>query len=510
MNTLAYEMRQGLSTRGSPLDPRRLPVRLSPMILTALTAGTIAFMLWRLFEPAPQVVDKLSADAAIALETRAFAMAARRDGFTRPIDVPVSVPVGGNLLDAIMHTGVSASEANAAVSLLAQSIDVIDLKKSVTLQAAIAKPLNDALAQPQLLGLTIRTSPAKQLTLSKSADGAMRLRPLEEPVRDERRVVTGRIEGSIYTSALALGVTPAVTSEVYKLFAHKFDFERDFRSDDRFKLVFDRKVTESGRTVAAGNLLFAEIEAKGTVTRFYNFQRAGQSRTEFFDATGKNIKGFLMATPVSGARSSSGFGMRLHPIMGFMKMHTGIDFAAQTGTPILAAGNGIVTEARWNGGYGRWVRLNHTQGWDTGYAHMSAVTVRPGQRVSQGDVIGYVGTTGRSTGPHLHFEVWHNGRPIDPKSARVPQGTILSGNDLTQFRARKRDIDKIIAGAEAQKSDEDQSQTVAMLATDYHFESEKVADAGPVATRIVGADSRVRTYAALRPALNGEKAKSAK
>jgi murein DD-endopeptidase MepM/ murein hydrolase activator NlpD len=231
------------------------------------------------------------------------------------------------------------------------------------------------------------------------------------------------------------------------LFAHKLDFERDIQPGDTFKLVFDRKVTESGRTVEAGNLLYAEIEAKGSVDRFYSFQPKGDKEVEYFDENGKSIKGFLLTTPVYGARISSTFGMRMHPILGFTKMHTGIDFAAPTGTPIMAAGDGVVEDAKWWGGYGRWVRIRHNGQWETGYGHMSAIAVKPGQHVHQGEIIGYVGTTGRSTGPHLHFEIWQNGHPINPKGAKVPDASVLQGQDMTAFRARKRAIDSMIAMA---------------------------------------------------------------
>jgi murein DD-endopeptidase MepM/ murein hydrolase activator NlpD len=161
------------------------------------------------------------------------------------------------------------------------------------------------------------------------------------------------------------------------------------------------------------------------------------------------MRGFLLSTPVDGARVTSLFGLRRHPILGFTLMHQGIDFGAGAGTPVVAAGDGVVVEAGYNGGYGNWVKLRHSGGWETAYAHLSRYGrgVRRGMRIAQGQVVGYVGSTGRSTGPHLHYEIWRNGARINPKAQRVPQGVVLSGADLERFRQQKARIDGLIASA---------------------------------------------------------------
>jgi murein DD-endopeptidase MepM/ murein hydrolase activator NlpD len=236
---------------------------------------------------------------------------------------------------------------------------------------------------------------------------------------------------------------------VVKLFSHKLDFSRDIHAGDAFKMVFDRKVTASGRTVQTGDLLYAEIGAKGRTTQFYRFQPKGSSVAEYFDALGKNIKGLLLRTPVDGARITSGFGMRLHPLLGYTRMHQGIDFGVPIGTPVYAAGDGVVEEARWAGGYGRFMKLRHAGGWETAYGHLSGWAVRPGARVRQGQVIAYSGSTGESTGPHLHFEVIKGGVKINPKGANAPGGTVLTGRELAAFRAEKAHIDALLSAAAA-------------------------------------------------------------
>jgi murein DD-endopeptidase MepM/ murein hydrolase activator NlpD len=479
------------------LDPRRQPVRLTPMIFVSAAALTVGFLIWRVFQPLPSTLPEMDHSAILALETRALAEAAARPGFAQPVNVQIMVRAGESLAQALTRSGVSTTEAQTAVNLLSQAFDVVNMGKGMSLQAAIAKPESGSLKPSQLLGLTVRTGPAKQLTLTTSHDGAMRLRALEESVREESRVAIGTIDGSLITSASALGATPNITGQVLKLFAHKIDFERDIKPGDTFKLVFDRKVTESGRVVESGNLLYAEITANGAVNRFYAFKRKGDKEPQYFDELGKNIKGFLLATPVA-ARTSSGFGMRIHPIQGFMKMHTGIDFAAPTGTPIYAAGDGIVADSKWWGGYGRWVRITHNADWQTGYAHMSRIAVTPGQRVKQGDLIGYVGSTGNSTGPHLHFEVWYKNRPINPKDAKVPQGTVLAGTDLVNFNAKKHEIDSMILMAEDKRTKDNQdSQTLAMKTSPYQYESTGTSNKLVATSRLDKSE-----YTKMRPALS--------
>jgi murein DD-endopeptidase MepM/ murein hydrolase activator NlpD len=205
--------------------------------------------------------------------------------------------------------------------------------------------------------------------------------------------------------------------------------------------VFDRRITESGRTVEVGDLEYAELHG----VRFYRFERSG-GEAEYFDEHGKNIKGFLLRTPVDGARITSLFGMRKHPILGYTRAHQGIDFGAGTGTPILAAGDGVVAEAGRKGGYGNWLRIRHSGGWSTGYGHISrfAKGVHPGVHVRQGQVVAYVGSTGLATGPHLHYEVWKGGARVNPLSAKVPQGTVLGGRELAAFKAQKARIDAML------------------------------------------------------------------
>jgi murein DD-endopeptidase MepM/ murein hydrolase activator NlpD len=427
-------------------DPRRPTPRLASKIMLAVVSVAMLGVGWKLTsdQAGPPPPPPLDPAALAALQHQAFAQAEAQPGFARPESIEVKVRRGETLQAAVQRAGVAPEEARSVVGVLGSSFDTVNIKAGLAFQAAVARP-RDHRGSARLIGLSMRTSPVTAITVSRTFDGALRLHELEEKVTEETTVAVGEMHGSLYESAARAGATSQVTAEVVKLFAHKLDFSRDIKAGDDFSLVFDRKVSETGRTVEAGDLLYAEIEAKGQKSRFYRFERE-DGRAQFFDENGKNIKGFLLRTPVDGARMTSSFGIRRHPILGYRKAHQGIDFGAGSGTPIVAAGDGVVVEARRWGGYGNWVRIRHQGGWETGYAHMSRYGkgIRAGQRVAQGQVIGYVGSTGRSTGPHLHYEVWLRGKRINPVGAKVPQGTVLAGHELAAFKAQKARVDALL------------------------------------------------------------------
>lgn len=264
---------------------------------------------------------------------------------------------------------------------------------------------------------------------------------------NDTAVAKGPLRGSFLESAIMAGAEPQVIIQAAKLFSHTLDLGRDIHPGDAFRLVYDRKVTSGGRTIDTGDLLYAEIGGPGHMARFYRFQPPGGD-VGFFDERGRAVKGLLLRTPVDGARVTSGFGMRMHPLLGYTRMHQGVDFGVPVGTPVYAAGDGVVEQAAWNGGYGRWVKLRHNGVWETGYGHLSGWVVHPGERVQQGQVIGYTGSSGESTGPHLHYEVIRNGEKINPKNANASGGIGLSGRALVAFVLQKARVDSILANDE--------------------------------------------------------------
>ncbi|MET3667996.1 peptidoglycan DD-metalloendopeptidase family protein [Caulobacter sp. 1776] len=427
-------------------DPRRSATRWAPRVFTAV-AGLAALGLgWKLTaDDVTAPIEKAALDPAalVALQHVAFASAEAQPGFQRPENIAVKVRPGETLQGAVQRAGVAPEEAQQVVAALQGAIDTVNIKAGMAFEAAVAQRRSQR-GPARLIGLSMRTSPSSTLTVSRTFDGALRLRELEEKVRDEKKVACGEMNGSFYESVASVGGTPAVISEAAKLFSHKIDFSRDIHEGDRFCLVFDRKVTESGRTIEAGDLEYAEVKGQ----KFYAFDRKDDDgKPQFFDELGKNIKGFLLRTPVDGARITSVFGMRKHPVLGYTRAHQGVDFGAGTGTPILAAGDGVVLEAKRWGGYGNWLRIRHSGQWDTGYGHISryAPGIRPGVHVRQGQLVAYVGSTGLASGPHLHYEVWLKGQRINPIGAKVPQGTILGGSELASFKSQKARIDRLLA-----------------------------------------------------------------
>ncbi|QTN19850.1 M23 family metallopeptidase [Brevundimonas sp. AJA228-03] len=425
-------------------DPRRQPMRFAPHLLTAIAAVSVAMLAGRVYQPAQaEVVPELTSEEMASLEARAFESAGTPAGLTAPEAIPVQIRRGETFEQAVRRTGIGAAEASAVAATLSNAYDVSQMRAGLRFETAISHPRGGR-GDARLIGLTMRTGPASQLTVSRSFDGALRLRALEERVTHETMVVHANVEGSLTATAQRMGADSAIRRKANQLFGHRFDLDRDIHAADRFTLVFDRSVTENGRTIDTGDLLYAEL--KGAV--FYRFQRPGARQAEYFDATGKSMRSSMMRTPLDRAtRVSSSFGFRVHPISGYRKMHQGIDFAAGTGTPIVAPADGVVVEARRWGGYGNWLRVRHANGLESGYGHLSryASGIRAGQRVSQGQVIAYVGSTGASTGPHLHYELWRNGQRINPGSIRVEDNVQLAGSDLAAFRAEKARIDRIIA-----------------------------------------------------------------
>ena len=264
-------------------------------------------------------------------------------------------------------------------------------------------------------------------------------RPLERHVSRAE----GTITSSLYSAGKKAGLTEQTLHELIRAFSWDVDFQRGIRRGDAFELMFNWVVNDEGKIVRSDEILFAALTLQGDRKVIYRSDD-GQGGFEYFDIKGNSAQKALMRTPIDGARLSSGFGRRRHPVLGYTKMHRGVDFAAPRGTPIYAAGNGIVDFAGRKGGYGKYVRLRHNGTHSTAYAHMSKYGrgVRTGKRVRQGQIIGYVGTTGRSTGNHLHYEILRNGRQLNPMRMKMPSGRKLIGKELTRFHALRKALDR--------------------------------------------------------------------
>ena len=246
---------------------------------------------------------------------------------------------------------------------------------------------------------------------------------------------------SLYKTAIDLNVQPNIIIEYARIYGFQVDFQRDIRKNDNFKIMYEVFEDENGKVFETGNILFADLKLSGVNNSLYYFDKKGSEG--HYDGNGKSVEKALMKTPINGARLSSSFGMRKHPIDGFNKMHRGTDFAAPSGTPIMASGSGVITRARWCGGGGNCIKIKHNSTYETIYAHMKnfARGIKEGLRVKQGQIIGYVGSTGKSTGPHLHYEVVVNGKKVNSQKLKLPSGKTLKGNERKLFEVIKIKLD---------------------------------------------------------------------
>ena len=262
----------------------------------------------------------------------------------------------------------------------------------------------------------------------------------------KRKVLSENIiKKSLYSSATEANVNPDTIIEFARIFGFEIDFQRDIRKNDYFKIVYDKYFDENGLFIKSGSILYAHMSVNGREITLYKF--GNDKGYGYFDINGKSVEKALMKTPINGARLSSSYGMRKHPILGFNKMHLGTDFAAPSGTPIMASGSGTIVRAKWCGGGGNCIKIKHNSTYETIYAHMKsfATGMKVGKKVRQGQIIGYVGSTGMSTGPHLHYEVIVNGKKVNSQKLKLPSGKVLKDDERKQFEIHRIKVDVLIA-----------------------------------------------------------------
>ena len=253
------------------------------------------------------------------------------------------------------------------------------------------------------------------------------------------------IKKNLYSSAMEVSINPDTIIEFARIFGFEIDFQRDIRKNDYFKIVYEKYFDENGEFIKSGSILFTHMSVNGREITLYKF--GNDKSYGYFDVNGKSVEKALMKTPINGARLSSPFGMRKHPILGYNKKHLGTDFAAPMGTPIMASGSGTITRAKWCGGGGNCIKIKHNSTYETVYAHMKsfAAGMKVGKKVRQGQIIGYVGSTGMSTGPHLHYEVIVNGKKVNSQTLKLPSGKVLKDEERKQFEIHRIKTDVLIA-----------------------------------------------------------------
>ena len=276
-------------------------------------------------------------------------------------------------------------------------------------------------------------------------DNLIDIREIIIKLNKKEVVVKNFIKNNLYSSAVEVGIEPNIIVEFARIYGFEIDFQRDIREDDWFEIYYEKFVDDRGIVRDTGKIIYASMFVNNKEINLYNFKI--ENEFGYYDVNGKSVVKTLMKTPINGARLSSSYGMRKHPILGFNKMHTGTDFAAPEGTPIMASGSGTITRAKWCGGGGNCIKIKHNSTYQTVYAHMKsfAAGMKPGKKVRQGQIIGYVGSTGMSTGPHLHYEVIVNGKKVNSQKLKLPSGKILKNNERKLFEIHRIKTDVQIA-----------------------------------------------------------------
>ena len=328
-------------------------------------------------------------------------------------------------------------ETKKVIKILSKSVNLNNLNTDTVIIMTL-----DQLNNKEIINITFPVSRTKKISLIKNLNlGSFTKR---EIITNLNKIVVfkeGKISQSLYKSAMNLKIKPNIIIEFARIYGFQIDFQRDIRKNDTFQIMHEVFQNDKGEIFSTGNIIFANLKLRGQNNPLYYFNK--KSSEGHYDANGKSIKKALMKTPINGARLSSSFGMRKHPIDGYNKMHKGTDFAAPEGTPIMASGDGVVVRAKWCGRGGNCIKIKHNNTYSTIYAHMKnfASGIRTGARVKQGQTIGFVGSTGKSTGPHLHYEVIANGKKINSQKLKLPSGKVLKAKERELFEVSKIKID---------------------------------------------------------------------
>ena len=364
------------------------------------------------------------------------------DGLVRKA---VVIRRGDTLSVALTRAGGTREEAEAAIVAFRKVHNPRKLRAGQTLSLAF-DPENGSSGTPRLAALALDVAADRDVVVTRGEDGIFLPSVVDRPLDRVLQRTAGTIDSSLYVSARSAGMPNQVLMEMVHIFSFDVDFQREIQRGNRFEVLYEAVFNADGEFVENGPILYAKLEVGEREVELFRFEPV-EGPADYLDAAGASVRKALMRTPINGARLSSGYGMRKHPILGYNKKHLGVDFAAPVGTPIYAGGDGTITMIGWHGNYGKYVRIRHNSTYSTGYAHLSgyAKGMKRGKRVRQGQVIAYVGSTGMSTGPHLHYEVMVGNKRINPMTLKLPSGRKLKGSELAAFQAQVQKITILLA-----------------------------------------------------------------
>ena len=356
-----------------------------------------------------------------------------------PLDAQYRIERGDTFKAVLMRAGVAPDDAERAIQALAKVYDPRRLQPGLEIFLQLQPQKKNPV--PLLASIDFVADPQTDVSVLRESDGSFSATTYERSLTPQLSYGQASIKSSLYEAGQDAGIPSATLNALVNLYSYDVDFQRDVQPGDSFEIVYQRLTDEAGAAVMEGNVMIASMTLSGVKTTLYRFKtRSGY--VDYFDKDGQSAQKSLLRTPTDAVRISSRFGNRKHPILGYNRMHRGIDFAAPSGTPVYAAGDGVIEKAGWNGGYGKYIRIRHGGSFKTAYAHLRgfASNISEGVRVKQRQVIGYIGTTGRSTGPHLHYEVIKDGDQVNPQTLRLASGYRLKGQELTAFRESVRTL----------------------------------------------------------------------
>ncbi len=366
---------------------------------------------------------------------------------------------GDTIMGVLQDAGVAKEDATAVVEAMRPHYSPRNIRSGQTFEAtfgtadaglgaraiAYTGSADDDLVARKLLSLSFSPTIENQITVKLTAPEGYLAQTVQRKFEERYQRAAAKIDSSLYLAAMRVGIPANVVVDLIRMFSYEVDFQRDVQPGDEFEVIFGRFYGDDGRPAKTGDILSASMTLSGKKHALYRFESNGEE--EYFDANGQSARSMLMKTPVDGARISSRFGRRFHPVLGYNRMHKGIDFAVPTGTPVMAAGSGVVMIAGYTKGFGNLVVVSHSNGYSTAYGHLSrfASGVKKGARVRQGQLVAYSGSTGMSTGPHLHYEVRVNGSQVNPTNLRMANGRTLSGQERRAFMTERTRIEQVVA-----------------------------------------------------------------
>ena len=375
-----------------------------------------------------------------------------------PLSMNVRVEEGDTLNDILNNIGISQNEATRAITAIHAAYN----PKKLIVGQNIALTLNQdpkAGSAPIITNMKLPVSATSMLEVSRrkiSADANFNVKKIGRILEHKLAHASGRIDSSLYETGGAIGLPVSVLSNLINAYSYDVDFQREVQPGDTVDVLFERLQTKEGANAGTGDMIYAELNLSGKSMKIYRYVDKSGS-VSYYNEKGESVRKALLRTPINGAKITSGYGMRNHPLLGYSKMHRGVDFGAPTGTPIYASGDGTIAFLGQKGGYGNYLRIHHNTKYDSAYAHISrfAEGVHQGSKVKQGQVVAYVGATGMATGPHLHYEILVNNEQVNPASVKFKTGDVLAGKELASFR---KNMEKI----QAQLNDTSRKTNLAM------------------------------------------------